>query len=52
MCDIYHSANKVGYLVSLFNGISNYMGYLMPKSSLKKNSNGTNKHIVEEDKEV
>ena len=28
-------------LVSLFNGISTFKGYLMPKSSLYKNSSGT-----------
>ena len=28
-------------LVSLFNGIAYFMGYLMPKQSLEKNSNGT-----------
>ena len=27
-------------LVSLFDGISTFMGYLMPKSSLEKNSSG------------
>ena len=28
-------------LVSLLNGISTFVGYLMPKPSFKKNSNGT-----------
>ena len=28
-------------LVSLFNGISTFLGYLMPKLFSKKNSNGT-----------
>ena len=35
-------AMKVEFnLVSLFNGISTYIGYLMPKPSFKKNSSGT-----------
>ena len=37
-------------LVSLFNGISTYVGYLMPKPSFKKNSSGTIRPI--EDKGV
>ena len=28
-------------LVSLFNGISTFIGYSMPKLSMKKDSNGT-----------
>ena len=31
----------VGWLVSLFNVISTFVGYSMPKPSFKKNSNGT-----------
>ena len=33
--------SSVQTLISLFNDISTFMGYLMPKSSLYKNSSGT-----------
>ena len=33
-------------LISLFYGISTFVGYLMPKSSLLKNSNGINQPIA------
>ena len=35
-----HLLDKIG-LVWLFNGISNFVGYLMPKPFSKKNSSGT-----------
>ena len=43
----------VGGLVSLFNGISTFLGYLMPKLFSKKNSSGTIQPIYSwEDKGV
>ena len=33
-------------LVSLFNSISNFVGYLMPKPSFKRNTSNTIKPIV------
>ena len=34
------------FFLFLFNGISNFVNYLMPKPHLLKNSNGTNEPIV------
>ena len=31
----------IGWLVSLFNVITTFVGYLMPKPSFKKNNSGT-----------
>ena len=44
---VYEHACVFG-LVSLFNGISTLMGYLMPKSSIQKNSSDTIKPIAGE----
>ena len=43
----YH--RRVG-LISLFNDMSTFMGYLMPKSSLQKDHSGTIQSTAVEDK--
>ena len=37
----FHKYIQEVYLVCLFNGMSTFMGYLMPEPSLQKNSSGT-----------
>ena len=32
----------MGFILAFFNGISTFMGYLMPEPSLEKHSSGTN----------
>ena len=38
---VYHMTETWFGLVSLFNGISTFLGYLIPKPSFEKNSSGT-----------
>ena len=43
---------NIFWLVSLFNGISTFVGDLIPKLSLQKNSRSTMQRIAEGNKEV
>ena len=51
---IHHSwkTHKIYGLSSFFNGISTFMGYLMPRTSLQKSSNDTIQPIAEKNKRV
>ena len=49
---LWHIGLTLLTLVSLFNGITTFVGYLIPKPSLQKNTSGNIQPIADKDKRV